>query len=197
MGKKNIALLIKVKEYFDEIGAGREPTDEALKAFKDRQERYKAFPSSGNWKGPFIDFNDPSNVRRDALQDLEQLKSNVALDERLAKAFEKDKFTGGGPAAKANFYKCLNKAFSEHYIEYEPYFKSEYDKEKAFFDTWDKKTIFYILEHETTQRKKFFNKQLNDWLASKPNKDLFQEWRKDKINQEFIEKWLKDNPNIK
>jgi len=195
--KKDLSWLIKVKEYFDEKDAGREPTDEAVKAFKERQVRYLAYPLSDSWKGPFIDFNDPSNVRRDALQDLEQMKSNVARNEMLLKALEKENFTGGGPAAKAKFYECIDKVFTEHYIKHEQYFKSHYEKEKAFYDTCDKKTIFWLLEHQTNQRKMFFKKHFDDWLMEKANKDLFQEWKKDKINQDFIEKWLKDNPNIK
>ena len=89
MDKDNLSLLNKVKDYFVAKDAGREPTDEAVKAFKERQKRYLAFPSNDNWKGPFIDFNDPSNVRKDALQDLEQLKSNVALNEMVTRAFAK------------------------------------------------------------------------------------------------------------
>lgn len=196
MEKNALFELNKVKDYFDAIDAGREPTDEAIKAFKERQKRYLAYPYSDNWKGPFIDFNDPSNVRRDALVDLEQIKSNMDINNMIVKTFANEKFAEG-PAAKANFYKRLDEVFHEHFIKHEEFFKNKASQERAFYDTWDKKSIFWLLELETKQRQQYYNHRLNGWIAEKSNKDLFQKWSQDKINQDFIEKWLGDNKNIK
>lgn len=72
--KDSVCLLNKVKDYFDAIDAGWEPSDEAIEAFKERKKIYLGFTTNDNWKGPFLDYNNPLNVRKDALHDLEKMK---------------------------------------------------------------------------------------------------------------------------
>lgn len=194
--KNSLYKLNLVKDYFDAVDAGREPADEAVKAFKERQTRYLSFTSNDNWKGPFIDFNDKSNVRKDAMVDLEQMKSNVDLNNMITKAFANEKFAEG-PVVKADFYERLSEVFEKHYLEHDKFFKDNASREKAFYDTWDEKTILWMLETKTKQQKQFFNESLNGWIVEKANRDLFQKWSQDKINQDFIEKWLRDNKNLK
>lgn len=194
--KNSLYKLNLVKDYFDALDAGREPADEAVKAFKERQTRYLSFASNDNWKGPFIDFNDKSNVRKEAMDDLEYKKTYVDLSDMVTKAFANEKIAEG-PAAKADFYKRLGDISEQHYLKHDKFYKDNASRENAFHDTWDEKTILWMLETITKQQKQFFNESLNGWIEEKANRDLFQKWSQDKINQDFIEKWLRDNKNIK
>ncbi len=72
--KPDISLLEKVEDYFVAKDAGKEPSTEAKDAFAKRQERYLGWIADGGWLGPFVDFNDSSNVRKVAKEDLERSK---------------------------------------------------------------------------------------------------------------------------
>lgn len=193
---ESLSWLIKVRDYFYAIDAGKNPTYEQEKAYNERVVRYKSFLSSDNWKGPKIDYDNPSNVRKEALQDLVQIELNVARNEMIVNAFAKEKFSEG-IAYKTDFYKRLNDVSGEHYKKCEHGFKMEYEKDKAWYDTLDRKTLLYILEYKINYRKEFFNTHIKGWLEEESNRDLFKKWSKDKIHQDFIEEWLKDNESIK
>ena len=192
--KETISVLEKVCEYFSAKDAGREPSVEAKNAFEKRKERYLGFAANvDSWKGPPVDFNDPSNVRKVAQEDLQKAKVDLDITESIIndKDLNKENFTG--PDAKANFYKRLYEVFAEHRKKHLEFYKDEVKMEREQYDTYDEKTILWMLKSIRAQRKQMYQDAFKVWLEEKGNKDLLKKWSEEKINLDFIKEWLEDD----
>ena len=188
--------LEKVKDYFDAIDSGKQPSPEAISAFEKRKERYIGHTKEDNWKGAWIDFNNPANVRKVALEDLEQHKAYTALEQKVTKAFENQEFTG--PDAKKIFFDQLNKLWGEHKSDFDQYYRDDAKKEMEKYHSYDKKTLFGLLEYMANHRKAHFQKVFQEWIQVEQNRDLFNKWsedKSDKAHQEFIKKWELNDKN--
>ena len=117
--------LVKVKDYFQAKDVGKEPSTEVKDAFERRKLRHLDQRCPDKLQGLFIDYSDPSNIRKEALEDLEYCE--VHLDQCIMvlddKILGKENFTGLD--AKANFYKRLDEVFAEDRTKHKEYYKDE------------------------------------------------------------------------
>ncbi len=163
VNKPGISWLEKVKSYFDAKDAGREASTEDVNAFDKRKERYLGHAANENWKGPHVNFNDPSNVRKVAEKDLQELKISKEKSENIVKGLEKENFTA--PDAKANFYKRLDEILAEHHSKHDELYKKKDIRDKAFIDSWSKETLDYMIRGMRESREKLeqdIKKRLKD-----------------------------------
>lgn len=163
VNKPGISWLEKVKSYFDAKDAGREASTEDVNAFDKRKERYLGHAANENWKGPHVNFNDPSNVRKVAEKDLQELKISKEKSENIVKGLEKENFTA--PDAKANFYKRLDEILAEHHSKHDEFYKKKDIRDKAFIDSWSKETLDYMIRGMRESREKLeqdIKKRLKD-----------------------------------
>ena len=101
---KDVSNMLNVKGYFEAIDAGREPTDEEKLQYLKRKNRYLGFfNNKETWIGRKIDFNNPGEVRRVNLEDLNQntlMLRNFSARLEYLKSLDKKYLTNKGNHSK-------------------------------------------------------------------------------------------------